>query len=203
MKLYYYPGACSMSVHIALREAAYQFELDKVDLGAKRTASDEDYKQVNAKGYVPALRLDDGEVLTEDAVLLQYVADHKPDAALAPPLGSMERYRLMEWLNFISSEIHKTLGALFNPKVTPEWRDNQVALFGRRANWLVAQLGNKPYLMGDIFTVADAYLFTVLRWCKLHKVDTSNWPVLNDYSARIAKRPAVVAAMKAEGLIEA
>ena len=203
MKLYYYPGACSMAVHIALREAGDQFEFDKVDLGAKRTASGEDYNQVNAKGYVPALRLDDGQVLTEDAVLLQYVADHNPDAGLAPPLGSMERYRLMEWLNFISSEIHKTLGALFNPKVTPEWRDNQVALFGRRANWLVAQLGNKPYLMGDKFTVADAYLFTVLRWCKLHKVDTSNWPVLNDYIARIAMRPAVVAAMQAEGLIEA
>ncbi|HYP68692.1 MAG TPA: glutathione transferase GstA [Thiobacillaceae bacterium] len=201
MKLYYSPGACSMAVHIALREAGYEFELDKVDLGAKRTAGGEDYNQVNAKGYVPALRLDDGRVLTEDAVLLQYVADHKPEAGLAPPLGSMERYRLMEWLNFISSEIHKTLGALFNPKVTPEWRDNQVALFGRRANWLVAQLGNKPYLMGDKFTVADAYLFTVLRWCKLHKVDTSNWPVLNDYSARIAARPAVVAAMQAEGLL--
>lgn len=200
MKLYYYPGACSMAVHIALREAGYEFELDKVDLGAKRTASGEDYNQVNAKGYVPALRLDDGQVLTEDAVLLQYVADHKPEAGLAPPLGSMERYRLMEWLNFTSTEIHKTLGALFNPKITSEWRENQVALFGRRADWLAARLGNKPYLMGDKFTVADAYLFTVLRWCKLHKVDTTRWPVLNDYSVRIAIRPAVVAAMKAEGL---
>src|ERR1700690_1479038 len=180
MKLYYYPGACSMAVHIALREAGYEFELDKVDLGAKRTASGEDYNQVNAKGYVPALRLDDGQVLTEDAVLLQYVADHKPEAGLVPPLGSMERYRLMEWLNFTSTEIHKTLGALFNPKITPEWRDNQVALFGRRADWLAARLGNKPYLMGDKFTVADAYLFTVLRWCKLHKLDTTRWPGLND-----------------------
>jgi glutathione S-transferase len=201
MKLYYYPGACSMAVHIALREAGYNFEIDKVDLKAKKTASGEDYNQVNAKGYVPALRLDDGQVLTEDAVLLQYVADHKPESGLAPKFGSMERYRLMEWLNFISSEIHKTLGALFNPSITPEWKANQIALFDCRADWLVSKLGSQPYLMGDKFTVADAYLFTVLGWCNLHKVDTSKWPVLNDYMARIVARPAVVAAMQAEGLI--
>ena len=201
MKLYYYPGACSMAVHIALREAGYNFEIDKVDLKAKKTASGEDYNQVNAKGYVPALRLDDGQVLTEDAVLLQYVADHKPESGLAPKFGSMERYRLMEWLNFISSEIHKTLGALFNPSISPEWKANQIALFDRRADWLVSKLGSQPYLMGDKFTVADAYLFTVLGWCNLHKVDTSKWPVLNDYMARIVARPAVVAAMQAEGLI--
>lgn len=200
MKLYYSPGACSMAVHIALREAGMAFDLDKVDLKAKKAASGEDYYQVNAKGYVPALRLDDGQVLTEDAVLLQYVADQRPESGLAPRFGSMERYRLMEWLNFISSEIHKTLGALFNPAITPEWRADRVALFGRRADWLAGRLGNQPYLMGDQFTVADAYLFTVLRWCALHKIDTGKWPVLNDYMARIAARPAVVAAMKAEGL---
>ncbi|MGA7178708.1 MAG: glutathione transferase GstA [Thiobacillaceae bacterium] len=201
MKLYYYPGACSMAVHIALRESGSTFDIDKVDLGAKKTASGEDYNQVNDKGYVPALRLDDGQVLTEDAVLLQYVADQKPESGLAPRFGSMERYRLMEWLNFISSEIHKTLGALFNPNITAEWRANQIALFGRRADWLAGRLGTRPYLMGDTFTVADAYLFTVLGWCNLHKVDTSKWPVLNDYMARIAARPAVKAAMQAEGLV--
>lgn len=203
MKLYYSPGACSLAVHIVLREADFEFELDKVDLREKKTASGEDYNLVNAKGYVPALRLDDGQVLTENAVLLQYVADQKPQAGLAPPWGSMERYRLMEWLSFISTEIHKTLGALFNPKITPEWRENQVALFGRRADWLAEKLANRHYLLGDRFSVADGYLFTVLRWCQLHKVDTSRWPVLNDFQQRVAHRPAVQAAMEAEGLITA
>jgi glutathione S-transferase len=201
MKLYYSPGACSLAVHIALREADFEFELDKVDLREKKTASGEDYNQVNAKGYVPALRLDDGQVLTENAVVLQYVADQKPQAGLAPPWGSMERYRLMEWLSFISTEIHKTLGALFNPKITPEWRANQVALFGRRADWLAEELANRHYLLGDRFCVADGYLFTVLRWCRLHKIDTVRWPVLNDFQARVTDRPAVQTAMKAEGLI--
>jgi len=201
MKLYYSPGACSLAVHIALREADFEFELDKVNLREKRTAGGEDYNQVNPKGYVPALRLDDGQVLTENSVVLQYVADQKPQAGLAPPLGSMERYRLMEWLGFISTEIHKTLGALFNPKITPEWRENQVALFGRRADWLVENLGNRHYLMGERFSVADGYLFTVLRWCQLHKIDTGRWPTLNHFQARVADRPAVEAALKAEGLL--
>ena len=189
MKLYYYPGACSMAVHIVLREAGYAFAIDKVDLTAKTTAGGEDYKQVNAKGYVPALRLDDGQVLTEDAVILQYLADHKPESGLAPPAGSMERYRLMEWLNFIASEVHKTLGALFNPKITAEWKDHQVTLFGRRAGWLAEQLSDRPYLMGANFSIADAYLFTVLNWCNLFHIDLSLWPVLRDYMARIAARP--------------
>ena len=201
MKLYYSPGACSLAVHIALREADIAFELDKVNLRERKTASGEDYDQVNAKGYVPALRLDDGQVLTEDAVLLQYVADQRPEAGLAPPWGSMERYRLMEWLNFISSEIHKTLGALFNPKITSEWRDNQVTLFGRRADWLAEKLADQHFLLGQRFSVADGYLFTVLRWCQLHKIDTDRWPVLNHFQARVADRPAVEAALRAEGLI--
>jgi glutathione S-transferase len=202
MKLYYYPGACSMAVHIALREAGIAFELDKVDLAKHQTANGEDYYQINPKGYVPALRLDDGQVLTEDAVLLQYVADLKPASGLAPKAGTMERYRLMEWLNFISSEVHKTLSALFNPKITPEWKDNQIALFGRRCDFLVKALGSKPYLMGDKFTIADAYLFTILGWANLFKLDMSKWPTLIDYAGRIAARPAVKEAMKAEGLIK-
>jgi glutathione S-transferase len=201
MKLYYYPGACSLAAHIVLREATHVFELDKVDLVAKTTAAGEDYKQVNAKGYVPALRLDDGQVLTEDAVILQYVADLKPHSGLAPALGTMERYRLMEWLNFIATEVHKTLGALFNARITPEWKDHQIALFGRRAGWLAGQLAGRPCLMGEDFTVADAYLFTVLNWCNLFHIDLSPWPELRDYMARIAARPAVIAAMRAEGLI--
>jgi glutathione S-transferase len=202
MKLYYYPGACSMAVHIVLREAGYAFDLDKVDLAAKTTADGEDYNLVNTKGYVPALRLDDGQVLSEDAVILQYLADHKPESGLAPPLGGMERYRLMEWLNFIASEVHKTLGALFNPRITPDWKDNQITLFSRRASWLAEQLAERPYLMGANFSVADAYLFTVLNWCKLFHIDLGLWPVLQDYMARIASRPAVQAAMKAEGLLD-
>ena len=202
MKLYYYPGACSMAVHIALRETGIPFDLDKVDLAKHQTANGEDYYKINPKGYVPALRLDDGQVLTEDAVLLQYVADQKSASGLAPKAGTMERYRVMEWLNFISSELHKTLGALFNPKITPEWKDNQVALFGRRCDFLVKALGSKPYLMGDKFTIADAYLFTILGWANLFKLDMGKWPALQNYAGRIAARPAVKEAMKAEGLIK-
>ena len=202
MKLYYYPGACSMAVHIALREAGIPFDLDKVDLANKRAASGEDYAKVNPKGYVPALRLDDGQILTEVAVLLQYVADLKPASGLAPKAGTIERYRLMEWLNFISSEVHKTLSALFNPKITPEWKDNQVALFSRRCDFLVQQLSGKPHLTGDKFTIADAYLFTILGWANLFKLDMGKWPALQSYAARIAARPAVKEAMKAEGLLK-
>jgi glutathione S-transferase len=202
MKLYYTPGACSMAVNIALHEIGRQFDMIKVDLRQHKTESGEDYYQINPKGYVPALGLDNGEVLTEDAVLLQYVADQKPEAGLAPRAGTMERYRLMEWLNFISSEIHKTLGALFNPKITPEWKDNQIALFGRRCDYLVKALGNKPYLMGDKFTIADAYLFTILGWANYFKLDMGKWPALKQYADRIAMRPAVQEAMKAEGLIK-
>jgi glutathione S-transferase len=202
MKLYYTPGACSMAVNIALHEIGRQFDMVKVDLRQHKTENGEDYYQINPKGYVPALGLDNGEVLTEDAVLLQYVADQKPEAGLAPRAGTMERYRLMEWLNFISSEIHKTLGALFNPKITPEWKDNQIALFGRRCDYLVKALGNKPFLMGDKFTIADAYLFTILGWANYFKLDMGKWPALKEYADRIAARPAVQEAMKAEGLIK-
>jgi glutathione S-transferase len=201
MKLYYYPGASSMAVHIAMRETGLSFEIDKVDLREKKTESGEDFNQVNPKGYVPALRLDDGQVLTEDAVLLQYVADLRPESGLAPVFGSMERYRLMEWLNFISSELHKPLGGLFNPNITPEWKDGLIAMFSRRADWIAGVLARQPYLMGERFTVADIYLFNVVGWCSLLGVVTGRWPALNDYAGRIALRPAVIAAMTAEGLI--
>jgi glutathione S-transferase len=202
MKLYFYPGACSMAPHIALREAGLSFDLDKVDFAKKRTESGEDFIKVNPKGYVPALRLDNGEILTEAAVILQYLADQKPQAELVPKTGTMERYRLMEWLNFIAAEIHKTLGALFNPKITPEWKANQIALFGRRCDYLVQALGSRPYLMGERFSVADAYLFTVLGWANMFKLDMDQWPTLKDYMGRIATRPAVKEAMRAEGLIK-
>lgn len=202
MKLYYSPGACSLAPHIVLREEGYTFELEKVDLANKQSASGEDYTKVNPKGYVPALRLDDGQVLTEVAVIMQYVADQKPGLGLAPTVGTMQRYREMEWLNFIATEVHKQLGALYNPKITPEWKENQLARFSGRCDFLAASLTGRQYLMGDKFTVADAYLFTILNWTDFLKVDMSKWPVLKDYLARVAARPAVKEAMKAEGLIK-
>ncbi len=202
MKLYFAAGACSMAPHIVLREAAYTFDLESVDLAKKQTASGENYTNINPKGYVPALRLDNGEILTEVAVIIQYLADQKPESGLAPKAGTMERYRLMEWLNFVSSEIHKQFGPLFNPKITVEWRENQLALLGRRLDYLSERLNGKPYLMGDRFTVADAYLFTVLNWSPMLKVDLGKWPKLQDYITRISSRPAVKETMKAEGLLQ-
>lgn len=200
MKLYYYPGASSLAPHIALREAGYEFELDKVDLAAQTTASGEDYRQVNPKGYVPALRLDNGQVLTEAAVILQYLADLRPESHLAPAAGGLECYRQLEWLNFIATEMHKPLGALFNPRLTPESRDSHIQGFSRRLDWLAPQLERQPYLAGDHFGIADAYLFTVLGWCRHLAIDLGPWPSLLDYTARIAARPAVAAALRAEGL---
>lgn len=201
MKLYFTPGACSLAPHIALRETGLAFDLDRVDLATRQTESGEDFTKINPKGYVPTLKLDNGEILTEAAVLLQYIADQKPESGLAPKFGSMERYHLMEWLNFIASEIHKTLGALFNPAITPEWKENQLAIFGKRSDFLTTRLVGNQFLTGETFTIVDAYLFTVLGWTGLHKIDMSKWPALTDYMHRIAARQSVNKAMKVEGLI--
>ncbi|HMM46891.1 MAG TPA: glutathione transferase GstA [Thiobacillaceae bacterium] len=200
MKLYFYPGACSMAVHIVLREADYRFDLDRVDLMTKQTEGGEDYARVNPKGYVPALRLDDGEVLTEAAAIMQYLADNKPAAGLAPKPGTREHYRLIEWLNFIATEIHKSLGALFNPAITPEWKADRIAQFERYCDFLVDALADRPYLLGENFSIADAYLFTVLGWTGLFQIDLGRWPALQSYVGRIAARPMVREAMRAEGL---
>lgn len=202
MKLYFSPGACSLAPHIALRESGQDVELVKVDLAKKQTQHGEDYLKINPKGYVPALKLDDGQVFTEAAAVLQYIADRKPASKLAPAAGTLERYRLIEWLTFISSEIHKTLGALYNRNITPEWKDNQLSIFARRADALVEQLEGKRFLMGDQFTIADAYLFTVLSWSGHLKVDLGKWPALREYLARVNARAAVKDAMRAEGLIK-
>lgn len=201
MKLYYSPGACSLAVHIVLRETATPFDLVRVDLKTKKTEKGDDYVKINPKGYVPALQLDGGDTLTEAGVILQYVADQRPEFGLSPKFGTMERYHLLETLNFVSTEMHKTLGALFNPKLTPEWRTGVLERFGMRSDYLATKLESQAYLAGDKFTIADAYLFVVLGWTTLHKIDMHKWPPLVSYMGRVAARPAVKQAMTAEGLI--
>jgi glutathione S-transferase len=202
MKLYYVPGVCSLASHIALRESGLPFTLDKMDRETRVTESGEHYLAANPKGSVPALRLDNGDVLTEGAVILQYIADQAPTTGLAPAAGGMARYRLMEWLNYIATEVHKQFSPLFNPKLPPEWRENQLNVLAKRFDYLTERLGKQPYLMGERFTIADAYLFlfTVLRWSARLKVDLEPWPVLTAYMARVAARPATTAALQAEGL---
>ena len=202
MKLYYSPGACSMAPHIVAREAGYQFDLEKVDIPSKKTAGGEDFWQINPKGYVPALTLDNGQVLTEVGVIIQYLADQKPESGLAPKAGTMERYHLMEAVNFAATEIHKQIGALFNPKMTPEMKEVQLGVIERRFNALEKALEGKQYVMGEKFSVADAYLFTVLNWTGMHKIDLGKWPNIKGFMARVAARPKVQETLKAEGLIK-
>jgi len=202
MKLYYSPGACSMAPHIVLREAGFKFDLEKVDIPNKKTAGGDDFWKINPKGYVPTLKLDDGQVLTEVGVICQYLADQKPESGLAPKFGTMERYRLMEMLNFAASEIHKQIGALFNPKMTAEMKEVQLAVVERRFNALEKLLAGKQYSMGDKFSVADAYLFTVLNWTGMHKIDLGKWPNIKAFMARVGARPAVQETLKAEGLVK-
>lgn len=199
MKLYLSPGACSLSVHIALIEAGLPFTTESVDLKTKVTASGADYTAINPKGSAPALETDEG-LLTECAVLLQYVADKAPGSGLAPPAGGFDRYRLLEMLNFVSSEIHKGLGAFFNPAMTPDWRAGIEPRLARALNVVEGVLNAQPYLTGQTFTVADAYLFTVLNWAGWVKFDLSPWPAALAFQARVAARPSVQAALKAEGL---
>ncbi len=202
MKLYYSPGASSMAPHMVLREAGFKFELEKVDIPNKKTAGGGDFWSINPKGYVPALRLDDGEVLTEVGVICQYLADQKPESGLAPKFGTMERYRLMEVLNFAATEVHKQVGALFNPKMTPEMREVQIGVIERRFNALEKSLEGRQYAMGDKFSVADAYLFTVLNWTNMQKIDLGKWPNIKSFMGRVAARPAVQETLKVEGLVK-
>lgn len=200
MKLYLSPGACSLAAHIVLRELGINFDSERVDLKTHKTEAGEDFFAINPKGYVPALRLDDGSLLTEITAIVQYLADRQPASGLLPPVNAIERYRVLEWLGFISSEIHKQFSPLFNPKITPEWRDHQLSTLGRRFDYLVTQLDGQSYLLGETFTVADAYLFTVVNWHKFFDINLGRWPVLKDYQARIMGRASVKAALKAEGL---
>ena len=197
MKLYLTPHACSLSPHIVLREAGIPFDIEVVDLGTKKTKSGGNYTSVNPKGYVPALEIEGGQVLTEGPAIVQFIADQKPASKLAPPAGSFERYRLQEWLNFITSELHKSFGALFsNP---PEaWKETLKTRIAGRFDMLSKSLQGKDYLMGSTFTVADAYLFVILSWTSHVGIDLSKWPVLTAYFERIKARPAVKAALDAE-----
>lgn len=198
MKLYMFPGACSLSPHIVLRELGLPFELDKVDAKTGRTASGEDYKAINPLGYVPALRLDDGQVLTEGVAIVQYLADQKPEAGLAPAAGTFERYRLAEWLTFIATELHKGFGPLFNPSLPEPMRAATVERLAGRLAHVDRRLDSRPYLLGDAFTVADAYLFTIATWLPHAKLDLARWPHLAAHHERVKGRPAVKEALRVE-----
>lgn len=200
MKLYYKPGACSLATHIALEEAGLAYQTEAVDLKTKVTATGQDYWQINPKGYVPALRLDSGELLTEGPAILQYVADQAPARWLAPAPATLARYQLQSWLNFIGTELHRSCTAFFHPQAQDDWKNIARANLDRRLSYVNEQLQGRPYLTGDGFTVADAYLFTVLSWMKPIGVDLSGWPQIVAFQARVAARPAVQAALKAEGL---
>jgi glutathione S-transferase len=198
MKLYFSPGACSLSPHITLREAGLDFEIEKVDTKAKKTASGRDYLTINPKGYVPALELDDGYVLTEGPAIVQYLADLKPEARLAPKSGTKERYQLQEALGYINSEIHKSYTPLFYPTTPQEVKDERQQYLKKRYGIFEKALSGKQYLFGDDFTVADAYLFTVTNWAGHVKLDLADFPNVLAFQKRVAERPSVVAAQAAE-----
>jgi len=200
MRLYFAPGACSLSPHIVSRELGLPVELKKVSTKDKTMEGGGDFRQINPKGYVPALELDDGAVLTEGPAIVQYLADRKPDAGLAPKAGSIERYRLQEWLNFITSELHKQFSPLFRPTTPEDYKKIAKDNLANRFEWLDKQLAGKDYLMGKGFTVADAYLYTVLRWTKPMQMDLSKFPNVVTYMERVGARPNVKDALKAEGL---
>ena len=202
MKLYYFSGACSLASNISLREAGLKFELVKVDRRSRRAADGLDYKEVNPKGYVPALTLDNGEVLTENVAVLQYIADRNPAAQLAPAAGSLERYRLMEWLGFINSEVHKNFSPLFRDDAHEEVKQYARRALGVRLDYLNRSIGNRTFLTGEPFTVADAYLFTVLGWGRYVNVDLGQWPHLQRYVERVGARPHVIEALKSERLLK-
>jgi glutathione S-transferase len=202
MKLYYSSGACSLSPHIALHEAGLAFEAVLAPTKTHKLPDGGDYYAVNPLGYVPLLELDNGVRLREGPAIVQYIADQVPEKKLAPPNGTLERYKLQEWLTFIGTEIHKTFSPLFNPATPAETKAGSVDKLANRLKWVDGELAGKQYLMGDQFTVADGYLFTVTNWAALTGVDLSGFANLLVWRARVGARPAVVAAMKAEGLLK-
>ena len=202
MKLYFSPGACSFSPHLALREAGLDVELVKVDLKTGTLVADgSDFKRINPKGYVPVLELDNGTVLTEGPAIVQYIADLKPESGLAPKAGSFERYQLQEWLGFINSEVHKSFSPLFNPKTPDETKATAKQALSKRFDYLASRLEKNDFLMGKQFTVADGYLFTVLNWGQWLGIEISQWPSLAAFQERISSRSSVIVARAAEAAI--
>ena len=201
MKLYYAPAACSQAPHIVAREAGLPIELANVRFPDKVTDEGEKLTDVNPKGAVPTLRLDDGEILTENAVILQYLADRAPGSELALPASGIERYRLLEWLNFIATELHKGFGPLWNPATPDNFREATREGLGKKFDYLQERIGDGPYILGARFSILDAYAFAVLNWSKVHSIDLARWPGLAAYLERVAARPAVQETLRAEGLI--
>lgn len=202
MELYFSPGACSLASHIALREAGLDFDLKKVDTKTKKLEGGGDYYAITPKGYVPALRLDDGQVLTEGTAIMPFIADQSKGAKIAPAAGTLARARLHEWLGYVNSEFHKSFGPLFNPAATDDMKKSAVENITKKLDFLEKALAGREYLLDDGYSVADGYLFTILGWTRFVKIDLSKWPTLSAYATRIGARPAVQAAMKAEGLIK-
>ncbi|NMP28780.1 glutathione transferase GstA [Rahnella sp. SAP-1] len=200
MKLYYKAGACSLSPHIVLREAGVDFSIEKVDLSSKKTEEGDDFFKINPKGQIPTLLLDDGTLLTEGVAIVQYIADQKPDRQLMPEVGTLARYHALEWLNYIATELHKGFSPLFNPKAPDEFKSLMREALSKKFAYVNASLKDKNFLLGSHFSVADAYLFTVMRWAQALKFDLSAFVDLNAWLARVAARPAVDAALVAEGL---
>ena len=200
MQLYFSPGACSLASHITAREAGIAVDLKRADTKTKKLEDGSDYYAINSKGAVPALKLDNGQVLTEGVAIMQYLADQKPESNLAPKNGTIERYRVQEWLNYITSEVHKGYSPLWNPTLDANIKEYALGNLQKKFDWISTQLAGKKFLTGDTFTVADAYLFTVLNWSNFLGLDMSKWPALTEFSARVAARPKVQEAMAAEGL---
>lgn len=201
LKLYYAPGACSLAPHILLRETGMPFTLVKVDTAKHHTAGGDDFYAINPKGQVPLIEFDDSTRLSEGPVIAQYIADRADARALMPPAGSLARYRVMEWQNYITSEIHKSFTPLFHSDVDAMAKKALAVVLRKKLVWLDAQLVGKSYLTGETFTAADAYLFTVLRWAQYVQIDLADLKSLVAFMARVSARPAVQAAMKAEGLL--
>lgn len=202
MKLYYTPGVCSLSPHIALREAGLPFEAIKVDYASKQLPGGGDFRRLQPLGYVPLLELDNGELLAEGPAIVQYIADLKPEAGLAPPAGTLARYRLQEWLGFINSELHKAYSSLFDASYPSELKAAIRDKLATRLDRVAEKLHGRPWLLGEQFSVADGYLFTVLEWSRFVDIDLARWPVLQAFVERTRQRPAVRAALRAEGLLK-
>jgi len=202
MKLYFAPGACSLSPHIVAREAGIDLQLEKVDTKSHTFGSGGDFYSVNPKGYVPALEIKPGEVLTEGPAIVQYLGDQKPGSGIVPAAGTIERYRLQEMLGYINSEIHKSYSPLFNPNTKPEAAEERKQYLTKRYKYLDEKLAGKEYLVGNKFSAADAYLFTVTNWAQHVKLDLSQFANIQAFQKRVAARPAVQQAMKEEGLIK-